>query len=1162
VRIKRFELKAFGPFTNKVLEFPGELPGLHVIYGPNEAGKSCTLRGLTAWLYGFDERTRDNFLHSNDQLLVAGLLENGQGEELYVARRKKRKADLLDAAGKPVDPGLLAALLHGIDQGTFKKLFGLDYDTLVQGGTNILQEKGSAGTTLFSAGTGIAALRQILSDLHGESETIFKKQASRPFLNAALRDFANLKSQIHQASLSSRVYREHEKALRQAQRELEQEQEKRGQLRREQHRLERLQQAFNPSVLRQELQKRLTETGEIRPLPEDFSKRRSESQARFRAARQTLTAAKGRRQDFQDKAAAIQLNTELLDHTDTIRHLHQRLGAYRKGMSDLSTLEGKRVQEKTLAGNLLRRIRPDLPLEKAEELRPLLRRRRGISEGGGKLPLLEQQKITTARELRKIESVRSRTETLLRELPPAMDLLPLAEAIAHALHLGDIDASLEVSSEELSRNQLSFSCGLKQIGLWCGTPSNLLEVNFPLTVTVNRFAEDLRELLGAREELRKRGVDLEQQQKQLVRDIGAIEKTGEVPTEKELVRLRTMRDRGWTLLRRQWLAGEDVSAESRNYDPDIDLPEAYEQRVLQVDHTADRLRREAERVHKYAHLVVALEGAAQELAELAVKEAVLQQKLLEQEKRWQESWQPCGIAPLPPAEMAAWLSRVEQLRFQARQIVTEEEKNGYIRKQRLEAGKKIREALMAFQVKFPEGEVLSPLLQRAKIFQEQTAATEQKRHLLQEKLAELDHEISSARKETSEAEQALEDWQKYWREILCELGLSDRELPVGVEDFFEGLECCLNHLERAEEFRKRVIGIKRDAEQLEDKVQGLLERAAPELMSLAVDQAIEALSGLFSRARDDEVTLKAYAEEFAKAEEEIRQAIAASEIAGTELAELCKIAGCDRQEDLEEVERCWQERIRLQERIREEEERLLQLADGRSLVDLEAQIAQIDPDALPGQLLEISEELDQVNERISALAESIGRKRTELAAMDGGAEAARKAEEAEEKLAEVRRLAGHYARLRMAAKVLEGEIERYRAANQDPVLELAGGYFAKLTLGSFQGLLTDVDDKEEQVIVGLRKDGRQVQVEGMSAGTRDQLFLALRLASLEHRLKENEPMPFIVDDILLNFDEARARATLQALGKLAEKNQVILFSHHLHLLDILAGIGVGRVITL
>ena len=90
-------------------------------------------------------------------------------------------------------------------------------------------------------------------------------------------------------------------------------------------------------------------------------------------------------------------------------------------------------------------------------------------------------------------------------------------------------------------------------------------------------------------------------------------------------------------------------------------------------------------------------------------------------------------------------------------------------------------------------------------------------------------------------------------------------------------------------------------------------------------------------------------------------------------------------------------------------------------------------------------------------------------------------------------------------------------------------------------------------MVGLRPSGESVGVEGMSDGTRDQLYLALRLATLEKHLAANEPMPFILDDILINFDDARSKATLEVLAKLSAQTQVIFFTHHTHLIEIAEG---------
>ncbi|MHC5540399.1 ATP-binding protein, partial [Singulisphaera rosea] len=86
--------------------------------------------------------------------------------------------------------------------------------------------------------------------------------------------------------------------------------------------------------------------------------------------------------------------------------------------------------------------------------------------------------------------------------------------------------------------------------------------------------------------------------------------------------------------------------------------------------------------------------------------------------------------------------------------------------------------------------------------------------------------------------------------------------------------------------------------------------------------------------------------------------------------------------------------------------------------------------------------------------------------------------------------------------------------------------------------------------VGARPDGATVAVEGMSDGTCDQLYLALKLASLEHHLDHNAPMPLVVDDILVNFDDERALAALLELATLSKRTQVLFFTHHRHLVDL------------
>jgi hypothetical protein len=66
----------------------------------------------------------------------------------------------------------------------------------------------------------------------------------------------------------------------------------------------------------------------------------------------------------------------------------------------------------------------------------------------------------------------------------------------------------------------------------------------------------------------------------------------------------------------------------------------------------------------------------------------------------------------------------------------------------------------------------------------------------------------------------------------------------------------------------------------------------------------------------------------------------------------------------------------------------------------------------------------------------------------------------------------------------------------------------------------------------------------MSTGTADQLYLALRVASVEDYLERANALPFVADDLFINFDDARAAAGFEVLGQLSTKTQILFFTHH------------------
>ena len=100
IRIARLDLERWGHFDGRSLTF-GAAGSLHVVYGPNEAGKSTTRRAVSALLFGVPARTRDTYGRPGADLRIGALLELGdrslevvaaQGPQEHVVGRRRRAA--------------------------------------------------------------------------------------------------------------------------------------------------------------------------------------------------------------------------------------------------------------------------------------------------------------------------------------------------------------------------------------------------------------------------------------------------------------------------------------------------------------------------------------------------------------------------------------------------------------------------------------------------------------------------------------------------------------------------------------------------------------------------------------------------------------------------------------------------------------------------------------------------------------------------------------------------------------------------------------------------------------------------------------------------------------------------------------------------------------
>ena len=1200
MRFLRLDLRAFGPFADAPpIDLGGGLRGLHLVHGPNEAGKSSALRAIRCLLFGFPPRTGDDHRHAYKDLRVGASIRDESGADLAFLRRKGDVRTIRTPDDdEVVEDEALARFLGGLDRERFDDLFAMDHGELVAGGRAIVEGRGSLGSILFAAGSGLARVDEVRKALDAEVDDLFKPTGKNPAINAALAELKAARDASERAMLATSDWVELDATLA---RERARKEAVDAEIRRvglEKRRLERLRDAL-PVIARLDLVLVQLAALDAAPvLSEGFADRRREAMAARQSGIKAGLAAEAALEGVARDLDALGPRDLVLDEADAIRRVRDDLGLYRKALEGRPLEASRLARFEADARGLLLELRPDASLDDA---------------GSPRIPAALKERIQgLAQDLARLDAACSTAEgdvaRLLEDGPglalgaPVPDAPRLAEALARAIERaqaeGDLEGQLASGRAELARLERQADVDLHGLPLWSGSLDDLEALAVPSIATLDRFEAETR---GADDTLRRLDVDLaklEAEESALDREIAREQGAGPAPTEEELADRRALRDDDWRRIRRAWLDRGPVEAPAL-------LADDFEAAVRSADDLADRLRREADAVAEQAQRQWRRRELLDEVAGLIDARGRANRDRDAIEKAWLDAWAPLGLVPLPPREMKDWVAiRRAELVRQAR----------ILRDRRLELAEK---ASKLGEIKGDLGRHLArlgeppadPLESLASLLSRARSGVDR---------AEIALRLDAARGVLAKAEAGRAVWKSRWASAVEPLGLLDDASPsqaLNVIARFDELAGLMREVvdlrDKLDEQSRFEARFEADVRSLADRLDhpllvevdgsasplppgegpGVREVASPSAWdkgsreghstgdaphpgplpegegargaalersaarerprNLSVEATAREVAARFERA----LVVEARREEALKRQRDDRarleDARGAVDRAEAAISALVSEAGRDSPDGLIEAERASDEIKDLRKSLRSLEDQLATLAGPIGVPKLREEAEGADPGTLEARIAERADQLEPLERERDDLGEEIGRCRQKLDAMDGGPAAAEAQQAVEERVAHLALDVERYARLRLASAVLREAVERYRKEHQGPVLDRAGALFARLTAGSFAGLRADVDEKGLPVLLGVRADGATLlKVEGMSEGTADQLYLALRLASLQTYLDDHEPMPLVVDDILVNFDNARALAALKALADLSGRTQVLFFTHHDHLVDL------------
>ena len=1164
MKLSSMHLKAFGPFTDHVVDFGGPAKSLVVVYGPNEAGKSAMLRAIEALRYQIDPRSPDNFRHEHPDMSVGATLLKPDGTTAMVMRIKRPKDSLrvaralgdglLEMTEALASSGIQEALTAGLSQEEYRRMFGLNHEALRAGGQRLARGEVELGTSLFEASLGVRDVTAIAQDLDNRARELFMPGArgAKGKINEALKRHKELQRQVKEATVKPRDWQDRFSASEHARQEVQRLDTEQRTLN-SRHKLLATLRAAAPVIQElDEAQVMLSELTGVPDMEEGAGQARSAAEASLQAAQEASATAKAAAQDAQSRLDALEPDPSAISQVAAIGRLIAKAEDVESLRRSIAQLEQQHTAQLGEVQQMVAAIDVGAQPQSMLARVPAKARSAEIEHRVQVFVTAEQaldghtQSAPTAQEEDQAQAQGLPTQAAIRQLRIALSDLERQRNTLACLR--DLPAEIAQANQQLDDQ-------VHDLGL---AKENALDSVRPLLdADIDQAAQELQDNASSQQKLRGRLTQIEPDLRNARAARDRMREDQAVITLDDVVRARGHRDHGWQLVRATYIdktKNRDTAADSvaaAAFGGGRPLPEAYAHAVRVADERADGYARDTKAAAE-------LKAKEEEIARYERDEQTLRNELAQSQEKgtalaqaWTEQLQAHALSEHAPLALREWQSLLKQAREgrAALQRLRSEQQQAQEVEARLTGA--LRAALQAIDPKSASGS--EPITSLETLAREQDASIQRQQRAGDDSRARQTLLATQARQREerkAELDQKLADARARLAEVAQELLLPQDASPSAIRA-------------RIQEFTDL-----REAQAKVDELQGKLNQANAALDQIVSDahvvaQALglqapreaQALRPWFdqlelrrTRANEVQAEQQAAQRDLSNANATVRTQETLIGKYEAQLRSLCDAAGVADVQLLPNVE-LQAEQKRQASAVKQRCLQQLRVASDLTLEQLREHLAAQDSAALVAQEEQCVRSVEEVAPKLEAARTDAERTRRELEAIDASEAAAQAQEDLCQTTASIESSLRPWMRLRLAHSLLMQAQHRFQERAQGPMLERASRYFQRMTDGAFIRLKTDAT-ADKQVLLAERAQGGSIGTDAMSEGTRDQLYLALRLAAVSLRRDAGVELPMVLDDVLMTSSDARAGCVLQALAEFSRGGQVVVFTHHEHLLDV------------
>lgn len=1144
---------------------PEGAAGFTLLRGANEAGKTTLLRAIRFLLLGDDRGSDGRRIAATGPFgdaRVSGVVTLSSGTELEIERRKGKPAfaGRVTGGGDEAPEDWFLAALGNPDATVFRNVFAFSLDELAAGARILEKKEGNLSGLLFGSGLGGSVQPStILDDLDKEMAPLFVAAGRVQAIPARVARIEELTSELRRVTTTADELDRLDRSLGQAEEAVALVRARVDELETQRERLQTLSKAEEPFATWRAAKNELEALGAVPALPPTARVDAETARAARALAEEELSRFEEARPALLDELSRLHVDDEILALDAEIDALATELGRAEAATGRKSERALSRARLWARSEARLAELVPSLTAARLLAMPLSGDARDRVVRLTEELKRAEEAVGDEARAVRTRRSEQEALAAMRAALPTPVETARVEawlEDAKGALTLADRLAALEADHRRLRRQEEK-----ERRRLDPPPPQTADAALLPLPSDGEMDAFDRRfgELEDKRRRLEHELARVDDELASLRGQLAEIQADFEVPTEGDLVAARAKRDEGWALVVHALTGHVDVAAELE-YDPERPLTLAYERASLEADTLVDRMRFHADAVQRRTQKVAAVAHREAEGVRIAAALDALSAEEASARAAWLGLFAPLGITPRGPSAMRGWLTDRERW-IATREELRRTEGDGAAARERVAATVARGRAVLANAGVRVDDDGLLALLSLA----ERVVAQERERKGHAAQVAAREAELAAALALETRRAALLEADRS-----ACEQALRDALGALG-------LEACrsIDAGSRVDELA-RIAAALRDADR-----EDALRDAGDDEAVRAMTKRCEALRARLSVVDADDATLAARltkrldAARAAKRERatlELRRAQleresarhrAAASAANARLRDLSLAAGVGKGEPEGALDDAIARADRGRELARVIVDAERELARSRGPFTFEELCREL---ATPARSERVSRELSAIEVERRARTEEEDRARSDLAALrhkrerlDGSDAAAGLALDIQSERASLRADVERYATLALAKALLEKNIEAFERENQPALVAEASRLFSQMTGGRY----VRIRATGRRELFVERADGSRASPDELSTGTSEQLFFSLRLAYVSLYAERAEPLPVVLDDVLVNFDRERALATLRAIATVANRFQVLFFTCHDYLADLVSeAIPTARILDL